>query len=103
MGRQILDPKYVTEPNPKCKQACRSVESTPGDPGKLVTMDRVRSSRSTSGGVEVARRGVAGRLQPTLSEGPEARVGSLEPIFVLPYLRRPTAVETSKGNDSKSN
>ena len=59
-------------------------------------MDRVRSSRSTSGGVEVARRGVARRLQPTLSAGPDARVGTLEPISVLPYLRLPLAVETSK-------
>ena len=59
-------------------------------------MDRVRSSRSTSGGMEVARRGVAGRLQPTLGVGPDVRVRSLEPIVVLSYLRRPTAVETSK-------
>ena len=59
-------------------------------------MDRVRSSRSTSGGVEVARRGVAGRLRPTLDAGPDVRVRSLEPIVVLPYLRRPTAMETSK-------
>ena len=66
-------------------------------------MGRVRSSRSTSGGVEVARRGVAKRLQLTLSDGPDARVGTLEPISVLPYLRRPTAVETSKRNTSKSN
>ena len=66
-------------------------------------MDRVRSSRSTSGSVEVARRGVARRLQLTLSAGPDARVGTLEPISVLPYLRRPTAGKTSKGNASKSN
>ena len=66
-------------------------------------MDRVRSSRSTSGGVEVARRGVAGRLQLTLSVRPDIRVRSLESIVVLPYLRRPMAVETSKGNASKSN
>ena len=66
-------------------------------------MDRVRSSRSTSGGVEVARRGVAGRLQPTLGTGSDARVRSLKPIIVLPYLRRPTAEETSKGNASRSN
>ena len=59
-------------------------------------MGRVRSSRSTSGGVEVARRGVAGRLQPTLGVGPDVRVRSLEPIVVLSNLRRPTAVETSK-------
>ena len=59
-------------------------------------MDKVRSSRSKSGGVEVARRGVAGRLQPTLSVGPDVRVRRLEPIIVLSYLRRPTAVETSK-------
>ena len=51
-------------------------------------MDRVRSSRSTSEGVEVARRGVAGRLQPTLSTRPDVRVRSLKPIVVLPYLRR---------------
>ena len=66
-------------------------------------MVRVRPSRSTSGGVEVARRGVAERLQLTLSVRPDVRVRSLEPIVVLPYLRRPTAVETSKGNASKSN
>ena len=60
-------------------------------------MDRVRSSRSTSGGVEVARRGVAGRLQPTLGTRPDVHVRSLKPMLVLPYLRRPTAVETSKG------
>ena len=68
-------------------------------------MDRVRSSRSTSGGVEVAHRGVAGRLQPTLDTGLDVRVRNLTPILVLSYLRRPTttAVETSKGNASKSN
>ena len=46
-------------------------------------MDRVRSSRSTSGGVEVARRGVAQRLQPTLDTGPDLRVRNLKPIIVL--------------------
>ena len=66
-------------------------------------MGRVRSSRSTSGGVEVAHRGVARRLQPTLGTGPDVRVRNLEPISVLPYLRRPMAVETSRGNTSKSN
>ena len=66
-------------------------------------MDRVRSSRSTSGGVEVARRGVAHKLQPTPGAGPDVRDRNLEPIIVLPYLCRPTAVETSKGNASKSN
>ena len=66
-------------------------------------MGRVRSSRSTSGGVEVARRGVARRPQPTLGTGPDVRVRNLEPTIVLPYLRHPTAVETSKGNASKSN
>ena len=66
-------------------------------------MDRVRSSRSTSGGVGVARRGVARRLQLTLSARPDARVRTLELISVLPYLRCPTAVETGKGNASKSN
>ena len=66
-------------------------------------MGRVRSSRSTSGGVEVARRGVARRLQPTLGVGPDVCVRSLEPIVVLPYLCRPTVVETSKGKASKSN
>ena len=66
-------------------------------------MDRVRSSRSTSRGVEVARRGVAGRLRSTLGIGPDVRVRNLKPISALPYLRRPTAVETSKGNASKSN
>ena len=66
-------------------------------------MGRVRSSRSTSGGMEVARRGVARRLQPTLGVGPDERVRNLQPICVLPYLRRPTVVKTSKGNASKSN
>ena len=80
-----------------CKQACRSVESTPGDPGKLAIMDRVRSSWSTFGGVEVACRGVACRLQPTLGAGPDVCVRSLEPILVLSCLSRPMAVETSKG------
>ena len=84
-------------------QVCQSAKSTPGDPGKLVMMDRVRSSRSTSGGVEVARRGVARRLQPTPDAGPDIRDRNLEPIIVLSYLRRLTAVETSKGNTSKSN
>ena len=71
--------------------------------GKVMQDEVVRSSRSTSGGVEVARRGVAGRLQPTLSTRPDVRIGSLKPIIVLPYLLRPTVVETSKGNASKSN
>ena len=66
-------------------------------------MERVRPYRSTTGGVEVARRGVVGRLQLTLSVRLDIRVRSLEPIVVLPYLRRPTAVETSKGSASKSN
>ena len=66
-------------------------------------MDRVKSSRSTSGGVEVTRRGVARRLQPTLDTGPDVHVKTLEPISVLPYLRHPTVVETSKGNASKGN
>ena len=66
-------------------------------------MGRVRSSRSTSEGVEVARCGVARRLQPTFGTGPDVRVRSLKPIIVLSYLRRPMAVETSKGNSSKSN
>ena len=66
-------------------------------------MVRVRSSRSTSGGMEVARRGVARRLQPTPDAGPDVRDKNLEPIIVLPYLRRLTVVETSKGNASKSN
>ena len=66
-------------------------------------IDRVRSSRSTSGGVEVAHRGVAKRLQPTLGTGPDVRVRSLKPILVLSYLRCPTAVETSKGDASKRN
>ena len=53
--------------------------------------------------MEVARRGVAKRLQPTLGTGPDVHVRNLEPIIILPYLRRPTAVETNKGNASKSN
>ena len=60
-------------------------------------MDRVRSSRSMSRGVEVARRGVARRLQSMLGTGPDVRVRNLKPILVLPYIRRPTVVETSKG------
>ena len=60
-------------------------------------MDRVKSSRSMSGGVEVARRGVACWLQPTLGVGPDIRIRSLEPILVLPCLSRPTMVEMSKG------
>ena len=103
MDKQILDPKYETKPKPKYRQTCRSAESTPSDPGKLAMMGRVRSSRSRFGGVEVARRGVARRLQPTLGTGPDVRVRNLEPIIALPYLRRPTAVEKSKGNASKSN
>ena len=66
-------------------------------------MGKMRSSRSTSGGVEVARHGVARRLQPMLGTRLDVRVRNLEPIFVLPYLRRLTAVETGKGNASKSN
>ena len=66
-------------------------------------MGRVRSSRSTSRGVEVARRGVARRLQPMIGSGPDVLVENLEPIIVLSYLRRPMAVEMSKGNASKSN
>ena len=66
-------------------------------------MGKVRSSRSMSGGVEVTRHGVAKRLQPTLSTGPDVRVRNLEPIIVLPYLRCPTTVETGKGNALKSN
>ena len=66
-------------------------------------MGRMRSSRSTSGGVEVARRGVARRLQLTLSARPDVRGEILESITTLPYLRRPTAVEMSKGNALKSN
>ena len=58
---------------------------------------------SMSGGMEVARCGVARRLRPTLSAGPNARVRSLKPISVLLYLRRPMAVETSKENALKSN
>ena len=66
-------------------------------------MGRVRSSRSLSGGMEVAHRGVAKRLQPMTCTGLDIRVRSLKSILVLPYLRRPTAVVTSKGNALKSN
>ena len=66
-------------------------------------MGRVRSSRSMSRGVEVPRRGVAQRLQPTPGTGHDIRDRNLEPISALAYLRRPTAVETSKANASKSN
>ena len=60
-------------------------------------MDRVRSSRSTCRGVEVARDGVARRLQPMLNAGLDVHVRSLEPILILPCLSRLMAVETSKG------
>ena len=60
-------------------------------------MDRVRSSRSMSGGMEVAHRGVAGRLRPTLGDGPDVCIKSLKPILVLPCLSRPMAGETSEG------
>ena len=53
--------------------------------------------------MEVTRHGVARRLQLTLSARPDVCVRILEPISVLPYLRRPTAVEVSKGNALKSN
>ena len=66
-------------------------------------MGRVRSSRSTSGGVEVACRGVARWLQLTLSARPDIREKILDLIIVLSYLRRPMAVETREGNASKSN
>ena len=66
-------------------------------------MGRVRSSRSMSGGIEVSRRGVARKLQPTIGIGLDVRVRILKPILVLPYLRRPMGVETSKGNASKIN
>ena len=56
-------------------------------------MGRVRSSRSMSGGMEVAHRGVARRLQPTLSTGPDVRVRSLKPIVVLPDMHKNTVVE----------
>ena len=60
-------------------------------------MDRVRSSRPASRGMGVARRGVAGRLRPTLGAGPDVRVISLKPTLVLPCINCPTAVEASKG------
>ena len=66
-------------------------------------MGRLKSSRSTSGSVEVARRGVVRRLQLTLSVGPDVRIRNIIPIIVLPFLCRPTAVEMSKGNALKSN
>ena len=66
-------------------------------------MGRVRSSRSTSGGVEVARRGVSRSLQLTLGTRPDVHIKNLKSILVLPYLCGPMAVETSKGNASKSN
>ena len=84
-------------------QAGQSARSTPGNPGKLAMMGRVRSPRSTSGGVEVARRGLARRLQPTPGTGHDVRDRNLEPISSLPYLRRLSAVEMSKGDASKSN
>ena len=57
----------------------------------------MRSSRPTCEGVEVARRGVARRLQPTLEVGPDVHVRNLKPILVLPCLSRPMMVETNKG------
>ena len=42
-------------------------------------------------------------LSLTLSVGPNVRVRAIEPISALPYLRRPKAVEMSKGNTSNSN
>ena len=53
--------------------------------------------------MEVARRGVTKRLQLTLSARPDVREEILESITTLSYLRRPMAVETTKGNISKSN
>ena len=66
-------------------------------------MERVRSSQSTSGGVEVVRRGVAQRLQPTPGTRPDVHDRNLEPILALPYLHRPTTVKACKGNTSKNN
>ena len=63
----------------------------------------MRSSRSTSGGVEVAPHGVGRRLQPTLGTGPHVRIRSLKPILVLSYLCRPTMMEMTKGKALKSN
>ena len=53
-------------------------------------MGRVRSSRSTSGGVEVARRGVARRLQPT--PGTDLifviEISILYPLYPIYVVRR---------------
>ena len=65
--------------------ACyQSAKSTLGNPGRLAMMGRVRSSRPTSKGMEVARRGVARRLQLTLSARPDVRGEILESITTLP-------------------
>ena len=64
-------------------------------------MDRVRSSRSTCRGVEVARDGVARRLQPMLNAGLDVHVRSLEPILILPCLSRLMRWRRVKENASK--
>ena len=66
-------------------------------------MGRVRSSRSTSRGMEVAHRGVARRVQLMLTAKLDVRGEILKSITTLPYLRRPMVVEMSKENASKSN
>ena len=53
-------------------------------------MGRVRSSWSTSGGVEVARRGVARRLQPTPSTDLiyATEISNLYPLYPIYVVRR---------------
>ena len=53
-------------------------------------MEGVRPSRPTFGGVEVARRGVAGRLQLTLSDGADIHGGfsNLYPYYPIYVIRR---------------
>ena len=50
----------------------------------------------------MARRGVAEAAAHAQCRTGRTRKSS-QTISALPYLRRPTAVETSKGNGSKSN
>ena len=61
-------------------------------------MGRVRSSRSTSRGVEVARRGVARRVQPTIGSGSDVRVGNSRT-----YNRTTLSTSSDGGGDEQEN